>query len=148
MKRIAIGSDHAGYEEPQPYYKPAMIAHLEHMGYTIIDCGPNTPDSVDYPDYANKVCEAILSGEADVGILLCGTGMGISMAANRHKGIRAAVCVRPEMAYLTREHNDANVLCLGKRILTLRECLNLIDIFLNTHFSGGERHCRRIDKMG
>ena len=148
MKTIAIGSDHAGYEDPPPHYKPAMIAHLEHQGHKVIDCGPYDPGSVDYPDYANKVCETILSGEADVGVLLCGTGMGVSMAANRHKGIRAAVCLRPEMAYLTREHNDANILCLGKRILTLRECLNLIDIFLNTHFSGGERHCRRIEKMG
>lgn len=145
--KIALGSDHAGFEEPAPYYKPALAEHLESLGHTVVDCGPDGPGSVDYPDFAQCVCEAILSGEAELGVLLCGTGMGISMAANRHKGIRAAVCVRPEMALLAREHNNANVLCLGKRLNTLRECLQLVDIFLETPFSQGERHARRIRKM-
>lgn len=145
--RIAVGSDHAGFEAPEPYYKPGIVAHLAARGHHVVDCGPEEPGSVDYPDYADRVCAAVLSGEAEMGVLLCGTGMGISMRANRHRGIRAAVCDRPEMAWLAREHNNANVLCLGRRILTLRECLNLIDIFLETPFSGGERHVRRIGKI-
>lgn len=145
--KIAVGSDHAGFEAPEPFYKPAIVEHLQLLGHEVVDCGPMEPGSVDYPDFAHRVCEAILAGQAERGILLCGTGMGISMAANRHKGIRAAVCVRPEMALLAREHNDANVICLGKRLSTLRECLSLVDIFLETPFSGGERHARRIQKM-
>lgn len=145
--RIAIGSDHAGYEDPPPYYKPVIVDHVRSLGHEVIDCGPMEPGSVDYPDFADRVCREILCGRADMGILLCGTGMGISMAANRHKGIRAAVCVRPEMALLAREHNNANVLCLGKRLLTLRECTCLIDTFIATPFSEGERHIRRITKM-
>ncbi|MBI1317314.1 MAG: ribose 5-phosphate isomerase B [Candidatus Hydrogenedens sp.] len=145
--KIAVGSDHAGFEEPPPYYKPALVEHLQALGHEVIDCGPSGPGSVDYPDFAKKVCEVILAGDAEMGVLLCGTGMGISMAANRFKGIRAAVCDRPEMAWLAREHNDANVLCLGKRLLSLREALNLIDIFLATPFSNGERHQRRVTKI-
>jgi len=145
--KIAVGSDHAGFEAPEPYYKPAIVEHLRALGHEVVDCGPMEPGSVDYPDFAQRVCEAILTGQAELGVLLCGTGMGISMAANRHKGIRAAVCVRPEMALLAREHNDANVICLGKRLSTLRECISLVDIFLETPFSGGERHQRRIQKM-
>ena len=145
--KIAVGSDHAGFEDPPPHYKPAIIEHLNDLGLEVIDCGPDGPGSVDYPDYAEKVCEYVASGEADYGVLLCGTGMGISMAANRIQGIRAAVCLRPEMAWLTREHNNANVICLGKRLLTLRESLNLIDIFLRTPFDGGERHQRRVNKI-
>jgi ribose 5-phosphate isomerase B len=145
--RIAVGSDHAGFEAPEPFYKPGIVAHLVSRGHEVVDCGPEGPGAVDYPDYANRVCAAILEGRAEFGVLLCGTGMGISMRANRHRGIRAAVCDRPEMAWLAREHNHANVICLGKRILTLRECLNLVDIFLETPFSGGERHMRRIGKL-
>ncbi len=145
--KIAIGSDHAGFEDPPPYYKPAIVEHLKLLGHEVVDCGPAEAGSVDYPDFAQRVCREIIEGHAARGILLCGTGMGISMAANRFRGIRAAVVVRPEMALLAREHNDANVICLGKRLNTLRECLNLIDIFLNTPFSNGERHLRRITKM-
>ncbi len=145
--KIAVGSDHAGFEEPPPYYKPAIIEHLQSIGHEIIDCGPADPGSVDYPDFAQRVCREIIEGRAERGVLLCGTGMGISMAANRFPGIRAAVVVRPEMALLAREHNDANVICLGKRLNTLRECINLIDIFFSTPFSNGERHLRRITKM-
>jgi ribose 5-phosphate isomerase B len=144
---IALGSDHAGFEEPPPFYKPALAEHLRSLGHEVIDCGPDGPGSVDYPDFAARVCGKILSGEAEMGVLLCGTGMGISIAANRFKGIRAAVCDRPEMAWLAREHNNANVLCLGKRLLTLREARNLIDIFLATPFSRGERHQRRVEKL-
>lgn len=146
--RIAVGCDHAGFEEPAPYYKPAIVNHLAAKGIDVLDCGTFTADSVDYPDFADKVCNAVLGGEVDRGLLLCGTGLGIGIAANRHKGIRAAVCVTPEMARLARTHNNANVICLGRRILSLDECLNLIDIWLETPFSEGERHQRRINKMG
>lgn len=146
--KIAIGSDHAGWEEPQPYYKPAIVEHLKSLGHQVVDCGPYEPGSVDYPDFAQKVAEAILAGEAEMGVLLCGSGVGVSIAANRNPGVRAANCVRPETAYLAREHNNANVLCLGTRLLSLRECRNLVDIFFEVTFSGGERHQRRINKMG
>lgn len=145
---VAVGCDHAGFEEPQPYYMPEIIKHLERKGLTVVNCGTFSSGSVDYPDFADAVCDKIIAGEADSGILLCGTGMGISMAANRHKGIRAAVCVTPQMVELARAHNDANVLCLGRRVLTLDECRNLIDTWQDTPFDGGERHRRRIAKMG
>lgn len=146
--RIAVGSDHAAYEEPQPYYKPEIAKHLQALGHTVVDCGTEGAASVDYPDFADRVAQTLLRGEADMGVLICGTGIGMSIAANRHRGIRAAACATPEMARLAREHNDANVLCLGRRILTLPECLALLDTFLNTSFSEGARHQRRVAKMG
>lgn len=145
--KLAFGCDHAGYEEPAPYYAPELIAYLEELGHTVDHVGTYGPDSVDYPDFAAKVCEKILNQSADLGILLCGTGMGISIAANRHRGIRAAVCVTDEMARLARDHNNANILCLGRRISTLDECKRLIKRFLEAGFSGGERHLRRINKL-
>jgi len=145
--RIAVGSDHAGYEDPPPHYKPAVIEHLEQHGHTVIDVGCFGPDRVDYPDIAKEVCNAVLCGDADRGLLICGTGMGIAMAANRYKGIRATVCVTQEMARLARDHNNSNVLCLGRRIISLNECLDLIDIWLDTPFSDGPRHARRLGKM-
>jgi ribose 5-phosphate isomerase B len=144
---IAIGSDHAGFEGDIPY-KPAIMKHVEELGHKTLDCGTNGNDSVDYPDYANAVCDALLNKRAQLGILMCGTGIGIGIAANRHKGIRAAVCATPDMARLSREHNDANILCLGRRVLALEQCFELIDLWLHTPFNGGERHCRRIQKMG
>jgi ribose 5-phosphate isomerase B len=146
--RIAVGSDHTGYELPEPYYKPAIMKHLETAGHEVVDCGASGPASVDYPDYAGKVAQEVLSGRAGRGILLCGTGIGMAIAANRYKGIRAAPCAMPEMARLARDHNDANILCLGRRILSLEQCLDLIDVFLTTPFSNGERHQRRVAKMG
>jgi len=145
--KIAVGNDHAGWDEPKPYYKPAVLEHLKELGHEVIDCGSREPGSVDYPDFAQKVADAVLSGEAQMGVLLCGSGIGVSIAANRNKGIRAANCVRPEMAYAAREHNDANILCLGTRLLSIRECANLIDIFFSTPFSKVDRHQRRVDKM-
>jgi ribose 5-phosphate isomerase B len=144
---LAVGCDHAGYEAPQPYM-PAIVEHLERLGHGIVHVGTNGLESVDYPDFANKVCAALLEGRAERGVLLCGTGIGMSIAANRHPGIRAAVCATPDMARLSREHNDANVICLGRRILTLDLCVDLLNIWLETPFSGGERHCRRVEKMG
>ncbi|MCC6488404.1 MAG: ribose 5-phosphate isomerase B [Candidatus Hydrogenedentes bacterium] len=146
--KIAVGSDHAGFEDPPPWYKPAIMDHLRSRGHEVIDCGTNGPESVDYPDFAGKVCQSILSGEAECGVLMCGTGIGVGIAANRYKGIRAATCATPDMARLSRDHNNANVICLGRRILSLDKCIRLIDIWLDTPFSGGERHVRRVAKMG
>jgi len=144
--KIAIGSDHAGYGPPEPY-KPALQAHIEGLGHEVIDCGTDSDTAVDYPDFANKVTETILAGKAERGILICGTGIGISIVANRHPGIRAATCATEDMARLAREHNDANVICVGQRILSLEECIKLVDIWLETPFSEGERHQRRVSKM-
>ena len=145
--KIAIGSDHAGYEGAIPF-KPELVKHLESLGHEVLDCGTTGPEPVDYPDYAQKVSEAVLRGAADYGVLMCGTGIGMSIAANRNRGIRAAACATADTARLAREHNDANVLCLGRRILSLKTCIELLDVFLNTPFSEGERHKRRVAKMG
>ena len=144
--RIAVGSDHAGFEGPR-FYKPEIMKYLEEKGYETVDCGTNGPESVDYPLFAGKVCEAVLSGRAERGVLICGTGLGVAMAANRYRGIRAAPCATPEMAQLAREHNNANVLCLGRRTLELDQCFELIDLWLETPFSEGERHIRRLREM-
>ncbi|HEO70885.1 MAG TPA: ribose 5-phosphate isomerase B [Candidatus Hydrogenedentes bacterium] len=146
--KIAVGSDHAGYEDPAPHYKPTLIEFLEAQGHEVLDCGTHSPEPVDYPDYANHVCSSVLAGDADFGILICGTGIGMSMAANRHRGIRAAACTRVEEARVTRRHNDANVLCLGRRTLSLEACFEIARVFLATDFSDAERHRRRIAKMG
>lgn len=144
---IAVGCDHAGYEPPEGGYVPALVAFLEREGHRVIHCGTRGSESVDYPDFAARVCRAILSGEAERGVLLCGTGIGMSMAANRFRGIRAAVCVDEQMARLAREHNDANVLCMGRRTMSLDQCLKVLEVWLDTPFSGGERHRRRIEKL-
>lgn len=145
---IAVGSDHAGYEGDPPQFKPAIMQYLQSLGHQVIDCGTSGAQSVDYPDFADAVCREVLAGRAEAGILICGTGIGMGIAANRHPGIRAAVCATRDMARLSREHNDANVLCFGKRILDLDEAVELLNIWLSTPFSGGERHCRRVQKMG
>lgn len=146
--KIAIGSDHAGFEPPPPLYKPELIDHLRALGHEVIDCGTNGPAPVDFPDFANIVCRHILNGDADFGIIICGTGIGVAIAANRHKGIRAAACLTPEMAKITREHNDANVLTMGRRLVSFPVCKEIVDAFLSTPFSGQVRHCRRIAKLG
>lgn len=142
MKKIVIGSDHAGFE-----LKKFVIKELELMGYKVTDVGTeNGTDSVDYPDFAYKLCKKIIDKEFDKGILICGTGIGISIAANRFKEIRAALCHMPMEARLTRQHNNANVLCMGGRIIgkiTAKEC---VEAFLNTEFEGG-RHQKRVDKL-
>ncbi len=145
---IAVGSDHAGYEGTPPWFKPAIMEHVRSLGHEVVDCGTHNPESVDYPDFADAVCAEILAGRANAGVLICGTGIGMSITANRHKGIRAAVCATPDMARLSRAHNDANILCMGKRVLQLEQALELLDIWLDTPFDGGIRHCRRIQKMG
>ena len=146
--KIAVGNDHAGYDAPEPYYKPEIVKYLEGKGVEVINCGCDNAEAVDYPDIAHAVADAVVSGEADTGLLLCGTGIGVSITANRHAGIRAALCTSPEMAVLSRQHNDSNVLCLGRRVLSLEECYAIIDAWLNEDFSGVDRHRRRVDKMG
>lgn len=146
--KIAVGSDHAGFEPPEPLYKPAVMAHLEQQGHEVVDCGCAGPDAVDYPDVAGRLCDAVTGGAADWGVLICGAGIGMSIAANRRPGVRAAVCTTEEMVRLARQHNDANVLCLGRRTLPLADCLAYIDLFLATPSSEAERHRRRVRKLG
>jgi len=139
---IAVGCDHAGYE-----LKNELIRHLEDRGFEVADLGTYSTDSCDYPDYAKKVCEEVVSGRAEKGLLVCGTGVGMSMAANKVRGIRAAVLTDEFSAQATREHNDANVLCLGARVLDTERAVKLLDIFLDTPFSEGANHIRRISKL-
>jgi ribose 5-phosphate isomerase B len=124
-----------------------VIDHLKALGHEVLDCGSYDPAAVDYPDVAEAVCRAIQEGQVNRGILICGTGIGMCMAANRHAGIRAATCTTPEMVRLSRTHNDANILCLGRRILSLEDCIELIDLWLDTDFSGADRHIRRVGKL-
>ena len=138
---IAIGCDHAGFR-----LKDSIGKALKEKGYEVLDLGANGPDSVDYPDFAHAVADAIESGKANRGVLVCGSGIGISMAANRHKGVRAANCTSGLMARLARQHNDANVLALGERIVGLETALDCLDQFLNTEFEGG-RHEARVGKI-
>lgn len=139
---IAVGCDHAGYE-----LKNELIRHLKDRGYEVTDLGTYSADSCDYPDYAKKVCEEVVSGRAEKGLLVCGTGIGMSIAANKVRGIRAAVLSDEFSAQATREHNDANVLCLGARVLDTERAVKLLDIFLDTPFSEGVNHIRRISKL-
>ena len=138
MKTIVLGADHGGYE-----LKNIIKAHLESKGYAVIDVGTNAPDSCDYPIYASKACAHVLNGEAELGILVCGTGIGMSMAANKHKGIRAACCSDTFSARLTRLHNNANFLCIGARVLGQGLALDLVDNFINAEFEG-DRHTKRL----
>ena len=137
--KIGICNDHAGVE-----YKQPLIQYLESKGYEIVNVGTDTTDAVDYPIYAKKVCEEVTSGRVDTGILICGTGIGMSMMANKQKGIRAAVCGDTKSAEFTRLHNDANVLCIGARIISFDLCKQITDIYLATDFMGG-KHKVRID---
>lgn len=140
--KIAIGNDHAA-----PELKHEAVKHLKELGHEVIDTGVAVGEKCDYPDAARRVCELIQKGEAQLGILICGTGIGMSMSANKFKGIRAACCSEVFSARLTREHNDANVLCFGARVVGGGTAMDLIDAFVGTEFSGDERHKNRIDKM-
>lgn len=139
--RIAIGSDHAGYE-----LKSLIINYLQRKNIEVYDVGTFSEQSVDYPDYALQVCQIVNRGSTDFGILVCYTGIGMSMAANKVRGIRAALIGNEENAKLTREHNNANVLCLGAKDTSFEEAKKYIDIFLNTEFVGG-RHEARVAKV-
>lgn len=136
---IALGSDQGGFE-----LKQEVIKHLQERGLEFKDFGSYDTKSVDYPEYAKKVCKSINDGECDKGILICGTGIGISITANKIKGIRAALCTDCFMAEATRLHNDANVLALGGRVVGPGLALKIVDTFLDTPFSNEERHIRRI----
>lgn len=137
--RVVLGADHGGYE-----LKEAIRIHLEAQGFKILDVGTHSKDSVDYPVYGFAVGDAVLKGEADLGIAICGTGQGISMTANKLPGIRCAVCSETFSARMAREHNNANVLALGGRVIGVGLALDIVDIFLKTEFAGG-RHARRIN---
>ena len=139
---IALGCDHGGYELMQE-----VKAYLDSKGLEYKDFGCSSTEAVDYPVYARKVGNAILEGTCDKGILICGTGIGISIAANRYKGIRAALCSDCFSAQATREHNDANILAMGGRVLGPGLAVKIVDTFLNTEFSEDERHKRRISKI-
>lgn len=139
---IVIGSDHAGYS-----LKQVLAAHLEDKGWSLLDVGTSGPDSVDYPDYGAAVAKALKEGKGKRGIVVCGTGIGISIAANRHSWVRAALCHDITSARLCREHNDANVLALGARLIGEEVAKDCVDVFLATEFGGG-RHQRRVDKLG
>lgn len=138
---IAIGNDHAGTQ-----YKFSIIKKLEELGIKVINFGTDTDESMDYPDSIHPVAEAVERGNADFGIILCGSGNGAAMTANHHQGIRAALCWNNELVALAREHNNANILSIPARYVSEQEALTFVDIFLKTDFEGG-RHERRVDKI-
>lgn len=139
---IALGCDHGGFELLQE-----VKAHLDKLGFQYKDFGTYSTESVDYPDYAATVARAVQSGECDRGIIICGTGIGVSIVANKFKGIRAALCGDCFSAEATRQHNDANILTMGARVTGPGLALKIVDTFLDTPFSGDERHVRRIAKI-
>ncbi len=142
MKKIYIGADSAGYA-----LKGELISHLRENGYEVIDCGTDSDASCHYPIFAGKVCEAVQSDiDGSYGVLVCGTGIGMSMCANKHKGIRAALCSDTYSARMTRRHNDANVLCMGARVIGSCLAIDILDAFLNNEFEGG-RHALRVNMM-
>ncbi|NPA88057.1 ribose 5-phosphate isomerase B [Caminibacter pacificus] len=136
-----IGTDHAGFE-----VKPFVIEYLEKRGIEVEDLGTYSKESVDYPDYAHKVAEAVLANPGSMGILICGSGIGMSLAANKHKGIRAALCHDYYTAEMARRHNDANILCFGARIVGLGVIESILEAWLTHDFEGG-RHLRRVEKI-
>ena len=139
---ISIASDHAGFE-----MKNKIIDYLESNDFSLIDRGPANADSVDYPDFAKKVCNDIAEANANRGILICGSGQGMAMVANKHKGIRAALCVTNEMVELARAHNDANVLTIGARLVDESTAISFVDKFFSSPFEG-DRHIERVKKIG
>lgn len=141
METIAFASDHAGYE-----LKEALIEYVYSKGYNVIDFGTHSEESCDYPDFAHPAAMAVEDGTAAFGIAMCGTGNGIQMTLNKHQGIRAALCWRPELAALAKEHNNANILVLPARFVSYDEAVAIVDAYLNAQFEGG-RHQRRIDKI-
>lgn len=141
-KTLAIASDHAGYQ-----LKKFLIENADALGVTWIDLGPATADRVDYPDFGYKLADAVAAGKAPLGVAVCGSGIGISIACNRNPKIRAALCTDSTMARLSRAHNDANVLCMGERLTGQEIALDMVRAFIATEFEGG-RHCGRVEKLG
>ena len=137
--KIAIGCDHAGFA-----IKNVIIEHITKKGYEVADVGTNSAESCHYPIYAHALCQKIQSGECELGILICGTGIGMSIAANKHKGIRAACCSDTFSARLTREHNDANVLCFGERVVGVGLATDLVDAFLDAEYLNNGNHVTRV----
>lgn len=138
---VAVAADHGGYD-----LKCVLLAELRELGFEVLDLGTDGPNSVDYPDFADAVATAIAGGRAQRGLLVCGSGIGMSIAANRHRGIRAALCHDALTARLARAHNDANVLCLGGRLIGIERAKDCVKAFFTTPFDGG-RHERRVAKM-
>jgi ribose 5-phosphate isomerase B len=138
---VALGSDHRGID-----LKSKIADFLKTNGHTVTDFGTASNESVDYPDFASLVAQSIITGKAERGILICSSGIGMCIAANKYKGIRAAICCKPELAVRARLHNDANVLCLGADFVTVPEALEIVKSFVETGFEGG-RHQRRLDKI-
>lgn len=138
---IPVGADHAGFQ-----LKSAVIKHLESLGYEVKDYGCYSEESIDYADFAHPVADHVEANEGSKGIVICGSGNGINMTVNKHQGIRGALCWKKEIAQLAREHNDANILTLPARFVSVEEALEMVDIFWNTAFEGG-RHQKRIDKI-
>ncbi len=137
--KIVLGCDHAGFD-----IKDAVKAHIESKGYEVVEVGTFSSDSCHYPIFAHAACEKILGGECELGILICGTGIGMSIAANKHDGIRAACCSDVFSARLTREHNDANVLCFGQRVVGIGLALDLVDAFLDAKYLNNGNHVTRV----
>ncbi|MCA4896278.1 MAG: ribose 5-phosphate isomerase B [Cytophagales bacterium] len=141
MTKIAIGADHAGFE-----YKEILKKWLQTNGFTVNDFGTHSAESADYPDFAHPVASAVEKNEFDLGLLLCGSANGVAMTANKHQGIRAAICWKEELAELARTHNNANVLCIPARHVSVELAEKILDKFLHSSFEGG-RHGRRVDKI-
>lgn len=139
--KIAIGGDHAGFQ-----YKEKIKDLLTANGHDVEDFGPHSEDSCDYPDYVHPLATSVEEGKSDFGIAICGSGIGVSMVANKHQGVRAALCWLEELAQVTREHNDSNVLCIPARFVSEDLAMKMVDKFINTPFEGG-RHQRRVDKI-
>lgn len=140
-KQVAVGADHAGFD-----YKQKVIAFLEKHHIPYKDFGTQSADSVDYPDFAHPVATSVESGESAWGILLCGSANGVAITANKHQHIRAAICWEPEIASLARQHNNANVICLPSRFVSIQTALEMVETFMNGRFEGG-RHERRVEKI-
>lgn len=139
--KIAVGGDHAGFQ-----YKERIIKHLKEGGHEIRDFGPQTNDSVDYPDHVHPLASSIASEDFELGILICGSGNGVAMTANKHENVRAALCWNTELAALARQHNNANIICLPARFIAYEYAESLVDTFVKTAFEGG-RHERRVNKI-
>lgn len=139
--KIAIGGDHAGFT-----YKSMLKKELAELGYESLDFGPDSEASVDYPDHVHPLSKAVIAGDANLGILICGSGNGVAMTANKYKEIRAALCWTPELAKLAREHNNANILCIPARFVTEEVAREMVKVFLETEFEGG-RHLTRVNKI-
>ncbi|MDX1905051.1 MAG: ribose 5-phosphate isomerase B [Thermonemataceae bacterium] len=139
--KIAIGSDHAGFT-----YKETLQEFLKHKGIEVVNFGTNSSESVDYPDFAHPVAQSVEKKEVDLGILICGSGNGVAMTANKHSEVRAALCWKVELAELARQHNDANILCLPARFVSVEEAQAMVEAFIRTDFEGG-RHGNRVNKI-